>query len=165
MVKKDGLDGYRSFTVVNATKHDGCLTKFKEGRYISSSPFGAAKKAFTELCRVKNIKGVCTFIITVQETTEGSNKKKFSYKLNRKKLAKPIIRLKGTKNEFLIHYETTGKSVNSPGTCKKQRHKSSGVMSKATKGKHQGNHQGNHKGKSNKRKSKQWNLMNKLMRI
>ena len=157
MVKKDGLDGYRSFTVVNATKHDGCLTKFKEGRYISSSPFGAAKKAFSELCRVKNIKGVCTFIITIQETTEGSNKKKFSYKLNRKKLSTPIIRLKGTNNEFIIHYETTGKSVNSPGTCKKQRHKSSGVMSKATKGKHQS--------KSNKRHSKKWNMINKLMKI
>ena len=38
--------------------------------------------------RVKDIRGVCSFIITLKETTSESNKKLFTYKLNEKK--KPI---------------------------------------------------------------------------
>ena len=88
MVKNaSGKDGYRSFTVIDVGKHGGCKTKFRAGRYINKTPVGAAKKAFTEHCRTKKIRGVCTLIITVRETTSGSKKNVFSYKLSRKKLS------------------------------------------------------------------------------
>ena len=49
MVKSSsGRDGYRSFTVVDVTKHGGCKTKFRGGRYKNKTPDGAARKAFSE---------------------------------------------------------------------------------------------------------------------
>ena len=100
MVKKvDGRTGYRSFTVVKVGKHGSCKTKGKGGRLINKTPSGAAKKAFNEYCRTKRIKGVCALIITLKETTQGSSGKVFTYKLNRIKLPKPIIRLEGTNKQ------------------------------------------------------------------
>ena len=107
----------RSFTVVNISKHGGCKTKFNEGRFINRHPTGAAKKAFNEHCRVKNIRGVCVFHITLKETTRGSEGELFSYKLRRNKLKKPIIRFEGTPKQFLIEYKTKIESVDTPTTC------------------------------------------------
>jgi len=107
----------RSFTVVNISKHGGCKTKFNEGRFINRHPAGAAKKAFNEHCRVKNIRGVCVFHITLKETTRGSEGELFSYKLRRNKLKKPIIRFEGTPKQFLIEYKTKIESVDTPTTC------------------------------------------------
>lgn len=122
MVKKaSGVEGFRSFTIVGANKHGGCKTKFgvkgKGGRYISRNPAGAAKKAFTELCRTKKIRGVCTLIITIKETTKESNGKVFSYKLKRNKLKTPIIMMEGTDKEYVIEYTTTIKAQKSAVEC------------------------------------------------
>lgn len=99
----------RYFTVVQAKKSNGCITKNKEGRYKGRAPVDAAKKAFNELCRVKRIRGVCTMIITVRETTQGSSKKLFTYKLMRHKLKEPIL-LQGSAGEYKIEYTTKAKS-------------------------------------------------------
>ena len=56
----------------------------------SSTPAGAASKAFHAACRSKKIKGQCTFIVTVRESTQGSLGKQFSYECKRVKLAKPL---------------------------------------------------------------------------
>ena len=106
MVKSSsGKVGLRSFSVLNVGKHGGCKTKFNAGRYLGRNPVSAAKKAFNNFCRQKKIRGVCTLIVTVKETTQGSKNKEFSYKLHRKKLAKPMVMLEGTKNEFVIEYQ------------------------------------------------------------
>ena len=119
MVKKtSGDEGYRSFTVIKVGKHGSCKTKGTGGRFINKTPAGAARKAFTELCRIKRIRGVCTLLITIQETTNGSACKVFTYKLNRIKLKKPLIRLEGTNNEFVIEYETNIKSTDIPEDCR-----------------------------------------------
>ena len=68
-----GRKAPRTFKVVNAVNTDGCPTKFKSGRY-TGNPRSAAQKAFTRLCNLKNVKGKCTFYVTVQETTRGSGK-------------------------------------------------------------------------------------------
>lgn len=106
MVKKNGKQGYRSFTLIAASKAEQCKTKGYGGRFINKTPSGAAKKAFTDLCRTKNIRGVCTLFVVIKETTTGSKSKGrvYSYKIQRQKLAKPIIRLEGTDNEFVIEY-------------------------------------------------------------
>ena len=76
MVKNaSGKEGYRSFTVLEVGKHGGCKTKFKGGKYVSKNPGSAVKKAFRELCRVKRIRGVCTLVVTIRETTKNSSKK------------------------------------------------------------------------------------------
>ena len=111
--------GLRSFTVMDVGKHGGCKTKFRAGRYINRSPVGAARKAFTEFCRTKRIRGVCTLIITIKETTSGSKGKLYSYKLNRRKLANPLILQEGTNNEYVVEYSSTAKAVNVPVECRK----------------------------------------------
>ena len=121
MVKSSsGKEGYRSFTVINVGKHGGCKTKFHGGRYKGKTPAGAARKAFTEFCRIKRIRGVCTLVIVIQETTRGSNKNVSAYKLQRHKLSKPLIRLEGTDKEFVVEYQSSIKSLKSiPADCKK----------------------------------------------
>ena len=112
MVKSSsGKDGYRSFTVINVGKHGGCKTKFHGGRYKGKTPAGAARKAFTEFCRIKRIRGVCTLVIVIQETTSGSKKHVSAYKLQRHKLKNPLIRLEGTNKEFVIEYQSSIKSL------------------------------------------------------
>ena len=118
MVKSSsGKLGLRSFTVVDAGKHGGCKTKFKGGLYKSRNPGSAAKKAFRELCRVKRIRGVCTLIITLRETTQGRPKKAFSYKLRRHKLTVPKL-IKMGNTEVVYEYESTAKAIEVPIACR-----------------------------------------------
>lgn len=119
MVKKSGSDGFRSFTVVKVGKHGSCKTKGQGGRFINKTPAGAAKKAFSEFCRTKRIKGICTLIVTIKETTAGSVGKVFTYKLNRIKLKEPIIRFEGSDKEYVIEYQSKIKSITVPVECKK----------------------------------------------
>ncbi len=69
----------RRFTIYNAHHSDGCSTKFKNknysGVYVSSTPSGAAMKALTTLCQVKNIRGQCLLYITMRETTRSKKNK------------------------------------------------------------------------------------------
>jgi len=120
MVKSgSGKEGMRSFTIVNATKHGGCKTKFGSGGlYRSRTPVSAAKKAFTELCRIKKIRGICTLFITVKETTRNSKNKEYTYKLNRNKLKKPLI-LQGSAGEYVIEYQSKATSVKGKQPCLK----------------------------------------------
>ena len=83
----------------------------KNGRYYSMNPVDAAKKAFTQICRMNNIRGKSTLIITLQETTKGSKHKLFSYKLVRSKLPKPIVRFVGTEDEFTIRFQISATAV------------------------------------------------------
>jgi hypothetical protein len=123
----------RTFTVVGAYNSKGCPTKFKEHtRYTGRSPAAASKKAFTELCRVKDIKGVCTIYVKIQETTRNSKNKEYSYLLHRTKLSTPIVRFEGTDKEFKIKYSTYVKSSSIPEYKKKCKGKSSGPMKTKT---------------------------------
>ena len=126
--------GKRTFTVHDARHVDGCQTKFKSkdysGVYVSSSPAGAARKALTQLCRVKKVHGQCALFITVRETTQGSAKKQYSYKLNRVKLSEPL-ELKGR----VINYTSKAKSVDSIPKCKVGSRKSSGRKRSASRSK------------------------------
>ena len=93
----------RSFTVVDARGTDGCATKYSVsghgGRYHGTHA-RAASKAFTQLCKVKKIKGQCAMIITVRETTQNGDGKQLSYKLKRVKLDKPRVMTNGAVYEY-----------------------------------------------------------------
>mgnify|MGYP002636741693 FL=1 len=113
----------RSFTVIDIRKpaQGGKKTSLPAdgGRYISKTPFGAARKGFSLACREKKIKGQCTFIVTVQETTRGEDGKIFSYKLKREKLKEPkeITRgggMFGGGTPITIEYSISGKAVPVP---------------------------------------------------
>ena len=119
MVKSaSGKKNMRSFEVVEAGKHGNCKTKSKPGRYISRAPYGAALKAFNRLCAKKRIRGRCTLVMAMKETTAGSKHKVFRYKLTRAKLAQPIV-IKGKGGERVIEYSSRGKAVGTPEPCKR----------------------------------------------
>ena len=123
----------RSFQVVAVQNVSGCVTKFAPGRYLSSNPGSAAKKAFTRLCNLKNIKGKCTFVVTVKETTQGSNGKEFTYKIERSKLKKPLVMMEGTDKEFKIEFETKAKKHSKIENCKEGRARTPGPMKKKSR--------------------------------
>lgn len=102
----------RSFSVISITKPGQSQDKTKShpGRFISKSAAGAAKKAFTQACRAKQIFGQCALIITMRETTEKSAKKEFKYQLRRVKLENPLIVKRGN-SEVKIEYETKIKTI------------------------------------------------------
>ena len=102
----------RTFTIHSAKHTDGCDTKFANkdytGVYVSRSPAGAASKALTQLCGVKNVKGLCSLYVSMRETTQGSAKKVFNYKVSRVKLKEPVELAGRT-----IEYKNQVKSVKS----------------------------------------------------
>lgn len=81
----------RSFTVIKVVKKGGksksksrskSRSKALGGRFISSSPASAASKAGTQICR--SLKGKRhSYVITIQETTQGSSKKTYVYDFSR----------------------------------------------------------------------------------
>lgn len=124
----------RSFTIVDARGTDGCATKFSVkghgGRYKGTHA-RAAVKAFNILCKVKKIKGQCAMIITVRETTQGSDSKELTYKCRREKLAKPLV----LPNGVTVEYKSVAHAHKGPmPPCKYGLGKTSGPM-KAKKGK------------------------------
>ena len=116
----------RSWKVVAATRQGSCETKFKPGRYMSHTPSGATKKAFNNLCRVKNIRGVCTLWVTIKETTRGSKGKEFTYKCSREKLDVPVV-----VGERKYEYKTICRKSPKQKECHGKQ-KSSGVMKQHT---------------------------------
>lgn len=72
----------RSFTV-DAISRMGKKLRFSGGRYLSETPAAAAKKAFSQACQAKGIKGPCTMKVYIHETTAGSDKKVYAYKVSR----------------------------------------------------------------------------------
>lgn len=123
MVKKNGNTGLRSFTIEKVGKQGSCMTKGSGGRFISKGHLGAASKAFTKLCRMKKIKGQCTLLVSMRETTRGSACKVRSYMCKRMKLAKPLVMKAGTPSEYKIHYASKVKAVKKADTipCKQKK--------------------------------------------
>jgi hypothetical protein len=74
----------RSFTLVSVNdKRKAKSAENAGGRYISTTPAGAARKAASQICRQSSIRGQCTLYVAVQETTQGSAGKVFYYKIKR----------------------------------------------------------------------------------
>lgn len=99
----------RSFTITLVTDIHG-KPKGKAnlgGRFISSTPAGAARKAISRVCRESNIKGVCTLIVTIKETTRGSEGKEYRYK-GKRALAPRTVERGGVEVEY--RYKTTVES-------------------------------------------------------
>ena len=74
----------RSFTVVSVNHKRGAKSGSNiGGRFLSSAPSGAARKAVSQVCRESSIRGQCTLYVAVKETTQGSAGKVFHYKVKR----------------------------------------------------------------------------------
>lgn len=86
----------------------------EKGRYLSSAPANAAKKAFNELLRSsKKSKSLSkakkvSKVITLVETTQGKGRKEYVYKVTRQLLKEPR-RVMRDGVEILFKYETDAK--------------------------------------------------------
>ncbi len=114
-MKKKGLFGgnpnkKRSFSVVRLAKRNEKDKSKTEGRYIARDAIGAAKKAFNRECRQSRIKGQCTLIIILKETTRGSKHKRYVYKMKRVKLQKPI-KIDRNNESITINYKTNAQRI------------------------------------------------------
>jgi len=76
------------------------------GRYVYKTPQAAALKMHNRKCRDKK-SNYCVMTITLRETTRGSAKKDFSYKVLKRKLSTPKT-LKGR----VVKFKTTIKALN-----------------------------------------------------
>jgi hypothetical protein len=102
----------RSFTIVSVKTSRG-----KEkgnanlgGRFLSSTPSGAAKKAATRVCRDSKIKGQCSLVISIRETTRNSSGKEHSYRVNRIRLSSPQVIVRDGQ-EVVYKYTTKVKAL------------------------------------------------------
>lgn len=84
----------RSFTV---EKSDAGATG---GRYISSSPYGAASKAARIILREKKASKVK---LTLRETTRGGKGKEYDYICTKEKLSKPKVIKRGDTEIKITH--------------------------------------------------------------
>jgi hypothetical protein len=69
--------------------------KIEGGSFTGSTPNSAAKKAFSKSCKLLKIKGRGTLDIYVRETTQGSLKKVFGYRVSRTLLEESQVRTVG----------------------------------------------------------------------
>jgi len=74
----------RSFTIesINSTIGGGRV-KYTDGRFISETPAGAAKKAFTKAYHSIKETGPLSLKIKIRETTQGSLHKIYEYRVTR----------------------------------------------------------------------------------
>jgi hypothetical protein len=101
----------RSFTVVAVSVKGKDKGKNSlGGRFLSSTPSSAARKASTQLCRSLNMKGQCSVMVTLKETTRGSSGKEFKYNVKRVKLSSPEVVMRDGK-EVVYKYTTKVKSM------------------------------------------------------
>jgi hypothetical protein len=104
--------GQRSFSIIYLkSKSKGQKSK-EGGRYISKTPQRAAIKAFNQECRKSKIKGQCSLIIVLRETTSGSKHKLYRYRMKRIKLSKPM-KIKRGDVEIIVKYKTTALKLKS----------------------------------------------------
>jgi Mg-chelatase subunit ChlI len=114
------MEKKRSFTIVHVEDVHGKAKGAANlgGRFLSSSPASAAKKAGTQICRASAIRGRCTLIVTIRETTAGSKHKQYVYKVSRVHAPTTVIR-NGV--EIVYEYKTEVKSMKGRKSAKKSK--------------------------------------------
>jgi hypothetical protein len=74
----------RTFTITKVVSGNNKIkTKNIGGRFNSSNPSSAAKKAGSSICKRNGISSQCHFNIYIQETTQNSSKKLYGYSYKR----------------------------------------------------------------------------------
>ena len=115
--------GDRSFTLVALKKpgqktevrHQDKATRMsydKNHRYISKTPRDAASKAISRACRLKDIRGQCTLLVTMKETTRGSANKEYKYRAKRIKEKDPFVLETDDGDKIPFKYRNQLKSMN-----------------------------------------------------
>jgi hypothetical protein len=100
---------FRSFTIETIKKIQGGTLKYDGGRFLSKTPAGAARKAFSKAYHSINATGPLSLNIHIRETTRGSANKIYKYKVTRKSEVNTVER----NNEIITYnFITKVKSIN-----------------------------------------------------
>lgn len=99
----------RSFTIDKIEKSTGSVLRYNGGRFISENPASAAKKMFSHSSR--HCRTDCkTLKITLHETTQGSLKKEYTYRVTR---VKDPVEIEYKNGDVVVHeFRTKIKSLN-----------------------------------------------------
>lgn len=84
----------------------------KGGRFKGRNPMQAAKKAYTKICNIatkSGYEGDCFYIFTIQETSQKSGKKEFTYQGERHRLENPEPIVKDG-NTYYVKFSSNVKS-------------------------------------------------------
>jgi len=114
------------YKVVNLTHINGCPTKFnKGGRYVSSRPSAAAKKAVSQLCARKEIHGQCALLVTLVRTDLPKDmRKEHTYVVHRIKLETPVV-VKIGDSTVSYKYNVIAEKAEKETKCKDENYKQS----------------------------------------
>ena len=93
----------RSFTIESIQKYKSGKVNYTGGRFISETPSAAAKKAFTKAYHHLHSKGPLSLKVCVRETTRGSVKKEYTYRVTKKSEKVEVER----NGEIIIYNFTT----------------------------------------------------------
>jgi hypothetical protein len=74
----------RSFTILKIQRTGDKRVNYIGGRFLSETPAASASKMFTKAYHHLNAKGPMSMKITLRETSQGSNKKEYVYRITRK---------------------------------------------------------------------------------
>jgi len=74
----------RSFTIESIQKYKSGKVNYVGGRFLSETPSAAARKAFTKAYHHLHSKGPLSLKVCMRETTRGSVKKEYTYRVTRK---------------------------------------------------------------------------------
>lgn len=104
------MEDKRSFTLIKAETSSGHIKGKANlgGRFVSSNPASAAKKAASQLCKASKIKGRCVHVVTIKETTKGSKGKEYVYKVSRVYDPVTVVR---AGEEITYKYKTIAKAM------------------------------------------------------
>lgn len=94
----------RSFTIESIYRNNGGRINYTDGRFLSETPAGAAKKVFSKAYHSINAKGPLSLKIKIRETTQGSLHKIYQYRVTRK-----AEKVEVERNGELITYNFTTK--------------------------------------------------------
>ena len=108
-------EGKRSFCLVKVHNAKGAVlfnSPRGHGRYLSSTPAGAAKKAGNRFCNARSgkVRADCRLTLVVRECTAGSHKKEFAYKYARKAVK---AKVNHGETQVLHRYKSSVKAVKS----------------------------------------------------
>lgn len=97
----------RSFKIISITR-SGKRLNLSGGRYISKTPMEAARKMFSHAVRLLKNCGKCSLVITLMETTAGSDNKTYVYKIS--KINSPVT-IEKNGQKILYKFKTQVKSI------------------------------------------------------
>jgi hypothetical protein len=98
----------RSFTIESIQKTKGGRINYTGGRFLSETPIGAARKAFSKAYHSINATGPLSLKVKIRETTQGSMHKTYDYRVT-KKSEKVEVERNGT--TITYNFTTKVKSI------------------------------------------------------